>query len=188
MVRWIQVKGVLSMYNEAAWLCCRVHGDSHLSSLARSRLVEQLADVDIHTRRDALAQYKNCDLSFKNADTLRLKLWLSSVYENFGMYAEADGLLFELDSKRFPSAIQFLENAQRRFCQRLFSQSVTPAFAAYQRTADPAMRSLAAHHSLSVLSSGRPKRFGGFLAFEGIIHRFTLQGAGRGVSAGGRVF
>ena len=144
MVRWIQVKGVLSMYNEAARLCCRVHGDSHLSSLARSRLVEQLADVDLPTRRDALAQYRSCVFSFKNADTLRLKLWLSSVYENFGMYTEADGLLFDLDSGRFPSAIQFLENAQRRFYQRLFSQSVTPAFAAYQRTADPALRSLVA--------------------------------------------
>jgi hypothetical protein len=144
VVRWIQVKGVLSEYGESGRLCCRLDGDAHLSSLARSRFLELLGEADMAGRREALERYSRCVLSQKSPDTLRLKAWLATVYADFGMYGEEDAVLFELDSKRFPSADAFLVSAQQRFSRRLFPQCITPAAAAFQRAGDQAKKSLAA--------------------------------------------
>jgi hypothetical protein len=147
-LRWLEVKAVLSDYRDAAVLCCKIDArEPRLSALARSRLMQMIEEQTPQVRRDALAAYRHCALAGPASDTLSLKQWLSRAYASFALFVQQDSLLEQLDTKKYPSAQDFLDAATERFSQGFVSEAVVPALRAYERLGSPgdaAARSLIA--------------------------------------------
>lgn len=144
-LRWIEAKAVLSKYEDAARLCCKIDAlEPRFGALARGRLMQMIEEQPLAAKRAALASYRRCALSDPFGDTLRIKRWLSSAYASAGLFDQQDSLLVELDTRKFPSAMDFLEAAAGRFSRGFVSEAIFPAANAYTRLTDPAARSLAA--------------------------------------------
>jgi hypothetical protein len=136
-LRWLEVKAVLSDYKAAARLCCKIDArearEPRLSPMGRGRLLQMIEEQPAAVKREALAAYRGCALMSRGCDTLVFKQWLSRAYASFGLFAQQDSLLAQLDTKNYPSAQDYLDAAAERFSQGFVSEAVVPAQRAYDR-------------------------------------------------------
>jgi hypothetical protein len=144
-LRWLETKAVLSKYGDAARLCCKITArEPRLSAMACGRFMQMIEEQSAAVKREALAVYRQCALSGPGCDTLRVKQWLSHAYATFALFVQQDSILVQLDTRKYPSAQDFLEAAQERFSQGFVADAVFPAKKAYNRLDNTAEKSLAA--------------------------------------------
>jgi hypothetical protein len=144
-LRWLEVKAVLSKYDDAARLCCAIAAtDPGLGPIASGRLMQMIEEQSPAVKRTALSAYRRCAFAYRGCDTPSVRQWLSRAYASLALFPEQDSLLLSLDTKRFPSGQDLFEAASERFSQGFVADAVAPARMAWIRLQDPSAKSIAA--------------------------------------------
>jgi hypothetical protein len=132
--KWLEIKAVLSQYNDAAKICCKISAlDPRQTPSALDALMHMLADQSLSVKKEALQTYSEYALSSIHADTLRFLLQLNRLYSSFDLYDEQDNLFLLLDKTNQISANELFNAAQERFHSGKYSQSLFPATLAYKK-------------------------------------------------------
>lgn len=146
LLTWIRIKTVINDFDGAAELFCLISRlQSNLYSIAQNQFIRFLTEMDSQqVRRSILAKYTECMRADLAVDPRELSLWLSDVCERFELFSEQVDIVIEFDTNDNSKWFRLLQIARKRFENRLFRESIRPAYLAVQHIPVDSLRHIGA--------------------------------------------